>query len=245
MAGKIKHSKWKAFLPWALLFLALLLGGCNRSAAAPQAAEPLAAAFLATEAVGEEIRLVAWKELSPLPLDEKELTSQVAAAAASLAPNLEKTSLTHLGHWQEVVYSGHWDDCHYRIIGQAAPTGSHLFAAIQAEGAGLALPELRRQALAALGGEGEINVLLIGTLYEELNQKELEKRFAQALEAAGAEKKQEAREENYYSLSAFVPGLEPQIEADGMGINLQLAAGLGRRGEIKIYAGSPLIFIDY
>ncbi len=238
-----KHKLY--FLIFLFSLLLALFWGCNQRAATVYPSEPLAAAFLATGAVGEEIRLAAWSKISPHALNEEELNKYVAKTAKAFAPNLIKDSATVFGSFLEIVYSGTWDNCNYRIIGQASKEGSHIFAALQTFGPCTLLPGLRKSCLEALPEETEINTLLIGTIYEDLSPDKLKERFALALESAGAKKIEEALGENFYSISAFTPGILPQVEAGGENINLQLGASMGRGGKINIYAGSPLIFIDY
>ena len=207
-------------------------------------ADPLIASFLATGAVCQEIRLAAWGKLADAPLNRAALALCTQNAATVLAPGLTRNFSQNNKDKQEVIYEGVLNNISYKLIGQNNTAGSYLFLTITALGDYHALPALKAQCLNALPSKAEINCLLIGTL-PGTNPAILPQLFKTALKEGSVQKIAESRSGNHYSLSGYTKGLYPWVKAEGSKVNLQLAAALPPGQNPKIYAGSPLIFVDY
>ncbi len=223
----------------------LLLAACSTPAEQIPATHPLVRLFQEAGGQMEELRLVGWTTLKGPAVTLAELQSQALAAGQVLETPLLLTRVQDLPQWREVTYESQDGQRHIQVIGQATGEEAYLLLRVAAPGSddlNLWEQKLRQ----ALGDRCEINVLARGPLSGAPDQEETARRLAEALAAVGARTLETAGEDRFYSVSAYLEGDFPQVQAGNDIINLQLGVSFRpQEGQTILYAGIPLIYTDF
>lgn len=91
-----------------------------------------------------------------------------------------------------------------------------------------------------------VNLLLAGFHEGLLDQKISSKRVNAIFQAAGGKMHDGIEEENYISMTGYVPNLPNEINVNGQKTNLQVAASYNDlEDRTYFYLGSPLVYTDY
>ncbi|MCL2678107.1 MAG: YwmB family TATA-box binding protein [Clostridiales bacterium] len=235
----------------ALLLAAMLFCGCR---AEPEPAlqetgeDAFAAAFLATGAQLEEMRLIAWSLKEARFMTAAELKSEAERIAASLGlQDLNEKKEDESG-WRSYSLQGVNGRGNFQVLLQALPGETYIMVSVAAKSGIEDFSNLCRELLEAAGGKkaAELRFLLVGSFPGKLSRDDLAGRFSAAFAAAGAQTVEQAQGSNYFSVTGHLPGVTRHLLSGQKKVNLQMAGDFSETEQKTfIYLGSPLIFDDY
>ena len=231
-----------------LYFMIIGLIGLAACSSGKEAAEgsSLAKAFLASGAECSEIRLVAWEKISDHPYILADLQEEAEATARAISlDNWDITTAASAG-WRQVAIDGTKENADYQIYVQAPDDGTYLIVKTTAQSGIRDFDVLKQKLLSVLGNNCEYNGLIVGCLPGRRSEKELEALFRSVLVASNGRLVNTAAEANYYSINAYLDGLDQEILVGGKEVNLQMAADyLEKENKTYLYFGLPLVYSDY
>lgn len=103
-----------------------------------------------------------------------------------------------------------------------------------------------RSAFQVFQQEPEINQLMIGFQEGKLSKKSYSNTINGIFSSVGGRISGEVEEENYFSITGYVPNIEEKLKVGQRDVNIQVAMAYDElENKTYIYIGSPLVYSDY
>ena len=233
------------------LLLSALFCACRANPGAAQMAtgeDAFAAAFRATGAQMEEMRLIAWSVKASRFMTVEEMKAEAKLVAGSLGLQGLKEKTEDEDGWRSYSLQGGNDLGTFNVLLQSLPDETYLLVSVAVKSDIEEFPALCRTLLAAAKGkkEADLKCLIVGSFPGKLGRGDLEERISCAFAAAGARSVEQAQGGNYFSRTGYVPSLPRHLLAGQNKVNLQMAGDYSENEQkTYLYLGSPLIFDDY
>lgn len=220
-------------------------------------AKPMEVAFQNANAAFVETKLQGWAKINDLFLTKEELLNNSLKVEKILGLNddviREATSeqgfnsFKVIGHIYEknikveVIFQSLMDTKNknetYLIINMVDSKGPDFFDMTK---------EILGSAFQVFNQEPEINQLIIGFQDGKLTKKTYDDTINSIFSAVGGKISGEVEEENYFSMTGYVPNIKDKLKIGRDDVNIQVAMAYDElENKTYIYIGSPLVYSDY